>query len=166
MNSQELIRKYLEDTIAAERNFEDVLASFAHAGEQNETKFFFNELSRKAKTQHKRLAARLQSLGGEPSALKSAAAHVLSFSTMLGQLGQYPQEKNTQHLIMTYAAAASEIAMYEALATVAGTAGDTETERLARQLQEEEKDDHRMVWARLKDSAVTAFATATQDARA
>jgi ferritin-like metal-binding protein YciE len=66
-------------------------------------------------------------------------------------------EKNTQHLMMCIGAAASEMAMYESLATVAAAAGDTATEELARQLQVEEKEDYDKAWALLASSATDSF---------
>ncbi len=80
---------------------------------------------------------------------------------MLAQAGQHDAEKSTQHLIMVFAAAAAEIAMYEALATVAAAAGDTETERLARQMQEHERSDRDRVWNLIARSARDAFAGVT-----
>jgi ferritin-like metal-binding protein YciE len=159
MTQQEVLIKYLEDAEAAERNFEDALATFAKAGEQEDVKQLFSVASARAKTQHERLEARLRSLGGSPSTVKSMLAHVLAFSPTAAQVGQDSAEKNTQHLIMVIAAAAAEMAMYESLATVAAAAGDAETERLARQLQSEEKDDYDKCWARLRQSAAASFTT-------
>jgi hypothetical protein len=47
--------------------------------------------------------------------------------------------------------------MYESLATVAAAAGDATTERLARELQAEEKDDFDKAWALLAPSARNSF---------
>jgi len=89
-------------------------------------------------------------------------AHTLAFTPLMAQLGQNDAEKNTQHLIVTFAAAAAEMAMYESLATVAASANDEETEQLARQLQREERDDYDQVWALLKPSAQASFETVTR----
>jgi ferritin-like metal-binding protein YciE len=157
--SQEVIIRYLEDAEAAERNFEDALATFGKTGEQNEVKRFFDFASNRAKTQHQRLEARLKELGGSPSTAKSILAHVLAFSPTIAQIGHEPAEKNTQHLVICIGAASAEMAMYESLASVAAAAGDAETERLARELQLEEKDDYEKSWALLKSSALAAFQT-------
>ena len=157
MTGQEVITTYVQDAEAAERNFEDALASFGKMGEQNQVKSFFEWASTRAKTQHQRLEQRLRELGGEPSTSKSLLAHVLSFSTTAAQLGHEPAEKNTQHLIMCVGAASAEMAMYESLATVAQAAGDTKTEKLARELQAEEKDDYEKAWILLTPSAKAAF---------
>ncbi len=161
-NSREYITRHLENVIAAERNFEDVLSRFSSEGEQEDVKRMFSQLSAKARTQHQRLEGRLRELGGAPSTLKSAVAHVLAATPLIAQAGQTPQEKNTQHLIITYAAAGAEMAMYEALAMVARTAGDFATEQLARQLQREEKEDHSIVWGMLGSSVSRSFEQATR----
>jgi ferritin-like metal-binding protein YciE len=157
MTSQDVIATYIQDAEAAERNFEDALATFGKTGEQGPVMDFFKWASAKAKTQHERLEARLRDLGGSPSAAKSVLAHILAFSTTAAQIGQEPAEKNTQHLIMCVGAAAAEMAMYESLATVAASAGDAITEQLARQLQAEEKDDFDKAWALLAASARDSF---------
>ena len=159
MTGQEVIVRYLEDAEAAERNFEDTLLTFAKTGEQNAVKSMFEAASRKAKTQHERLEARLRQLGGSPSHAKSFVAHVLAMSPTLAQIGHEGAEKNTQHLIACIGAASAEMAMYESLASVAAAAGDTQTESLARELQKEEKDDWDQSWALLRPSAVAAFET-------
>jgi ferritin-like metal-binding protein YciE len=159
MTGKELVVKYLEDAEAAERNFEHTLTTFGHTGEQNEAKSMFERASMKAKTQHERLEARLRSLGGSPSTAKSILAHLLAMSPTTAQLGHEGAEKNTQHLIACIAAASAEIAMYESLAQVSAAAGDRETEQLARQLQEEEREDYELAWKLLKPSALAAFQT-------
>lgn len=162
MEPRELVLTYIQDAEAAERNFEHALTTFASTGEQNEIKHFFQIASKRAKTQHERLEARLKALGGAPSTAKSILAHLLAFGPTLAQLGHEPAEKNTQHLMICVAAASAEMAMYESLATVASAAGDVETERLARELQAEEKDDYEKSWKLLGPSALASFQTVLQ----
>jgi ferritin-like metal-binding protein YciE len=157
MTSREVIATYVQDAEAAERNFEDALATFGKTGDQGRVMTFFQWASAKAKTQHERLEARLHELGDKPSTAKSLLAHMLAFSTTAAQIGHEPAEKNTQHLIICVGAAAAEMAMYESLATVAAAGGDTVTEQLARELQAEEKDDYEKAWALLRPSAEDAF---------
>jgi ferritin-like metal-binding protein YciE len=144
---------YLEDAEAAERNFEDALAGFSKAGDQPDVQALLSRMSGKARTQHERLERRLNELGGSRSTAKSILAHVLAFTPVSAQFGHSPSEKSTQHLMITYAAAAAEMAMYESLAAVAERAGDVETQRLARELQSEEKEDHLLAWDGLAPSA-------------
>lgn len=148
--------RYLQDAEAAERNFEDALSSFSKTGDQPEVQNLLAMMSRKAKTQHERLERRLTSLGGKISTAKSILAHMLAFTPVSAQLGHTAAEKNTQHLMIVYAAAAAEMGMYESLAAAAKTAGDEETLQLARQLQAEEKEDHTLAWEHLARTARNA----------
>ncbi|MBV8817439.1 MAG: DUF892 family protein [Acidobacteriaceae bacterium] len=148
-----VIIRYLEDVEAAERNFEDALASFSKMGEQPEVQSLMSMMSSKARTQHQRLQARLEALGGSPSTMKSMLAHMLAFTPVSAQMTHDDSEKSSQHLMITYAAASAEMAMYESLAASATRAGDQQTAQLARQLQTEEQEDHRLAWERLAQSA-------------
>ncbi|MBS1815921.1 MAG: DUF892 family protein [Acidobacteria bacterium] len=155
------INTYLEDTISAERNFEHALASFGEAGEQGKVQSMLSSFSAKAKTQHERLTQLLERRGGSPSTAKTILAQTLAFTPLSAQIGQGSSEKNTQHLMVTFAAAAAEMAMYESLAVAAMTAGDTEVASLARTLQSEEQDDYNQVWSILHESVRESFEAAT-----
>ena len=157
MESKDVIVRYLQDAEAAERNFEDALAAFSKIGDQAPVKDALANMSQKAKTQHERLESRLKQLGETPSKAKSALAHTLAFPPTMAQLGHEPGEKNTQHLMITVAAAAAEMAMYESLAAVAQAAGDSQTLQLARELQREEHDDYDVAWGLLNQSALASF---------
>lgn len=165
MHGHETIVRYLQDTEAAERNFEDALAAFSKMGEQSAVQKAFANMSRVARTQHERLHARLKALGADASSAKSLLAHALAFAPTVLQLGQSAREKNTQHLIIVVAAAAAETAMYEALATAAKAAGDPETENLARELQTEEREDYRTATGLLRQSALDAFRDTDETSR-
>jgi len=152
-SGQDVIRRYLEDAEAAERNFEDALATFGRSGDQGEVQSLMSTMSQKARTQHERLRRRLESMGGSRSTIKSALAHMLAFTPVSAQLGHDESEKSTQHLMITFSAAAAEMAMYEALSAAAETAGDQETARLARELRSEEREDYRLAWRQLPQTA-------------
>jgi len=154
---QETIVRYLQDAEAAERTFEDALAALSETGDQPEVQTALAAMSQKARTQYERLGARLDTLGASRSTTKSALAHVLGFVPRLAQLGETEQQKSTQNLMITIAAAAAESAMYEALASAAAAAGDPATEQLARQLQDEERLDYQQAATLLRQSAVQAF---------
>src|ERR1700709_417891 len=134
---QDRINQYLKDTIAAERNFEKALGTFGEAGEQTPVQNLLSSASAKAKTQHERLEALLMSRGGTPSEGKTILAEMLAFTPLSAQIGQGAAEKNTQHLMVTFAAAAAEMAMYESLAAAATEVGDDEVLSLARTLPSE-----------------------------
>jgi ferritin-like metal-binding protein YciE len=157
MYGQETIVRYLQDAEAAERTFEDALAALSKTGDQPEVQSALAAMSQKARTQHERLEARIEALGASRSTVKSALAHALGFAPRLAQMGEAEGQKSTQDLLITIAAAAAESAMYEALATAAAAAGDASTEQLARQLQNEEREDYQQAAALLRQSAVQAF---------
>ncbi len=154
---RERINSYLEDAIAAERNFETSLHAFGHTGNQTNVRALLDAAGSKARTQHERLTALLESRGGKPSEARTALAKLLAVTPLSAQAGHQPEEKNTQHLIVTFGAAGAERAMYEALAEAADEAGEQEVVALARQLQTEEENDAKQVWPLLERSAVDAF---------
>ncbi len=164
IRGREILIRHLQNAVAAERNFADLLNTFSKTGAQEDVQEMFAGLADKARSQSERLEGRLQALGGDPSVAKSMMAHVFGYAPAVAQLGHEPEEKNAQHLMMTYAAAAGETAMYEALAAVAAEAGDVETERLARELQDEEREDHQTAWDMLPASALDAFRAVTGQA--
>ena len=145
-SSREVIKRYIEDAIAAERNFETQLKAFSKEGEQAPVQRLFAEHAIETSHQHERLTARLEELGGRPSVLKSFFAHIFNFAPKTAQIGHDAAEKSSQDLIIAFAIENSEIAMYEELAVVAAFAGDTETERLARAIQDEECAAAIKVW--------------------
>lgn len=164
-SAQERINRYIEDCIGAERNFEDALHTFGSTGVQPQVKALLDAAGDKAKTQHERLTRLLESRGGKASEGKSVLAHTLAFTPLTAQLGHSPAEKNTQHLIVTYAAAAAEQAMYESLIQAAEAAGEQEVLTLARQLQSEERDDAKQVWPLIRPSSRDAFNRMLADGR-
>jgi ferritin-like metal-binding protein YciE len=158
-NEREVIVRYLQDAEAAERNFEDALAGFSKSGDQADVQSLMAMMSNKARMQHQRLEYRLKELGGDRSVGKSILAHMLAFTPISAQAGHTASEKSTQHLMITYAAAAAERGMYESLMAAADTAGDSETARLARELQREESEDFALAWEHLGKSARNALTT-------
>ncbi len=55
--------------------------------------------------------------------------------------------------MMAYAVENAEIAMYESLAVAAHAIGDTETEQLARSIQQQEKQTAEKVWIQIAPAA-------------
>lgn len=159
--STDVIKRYLEDAIAAEKSFETQLQGFAKEGDDDAAKSAFHQHALETKQQYERLTARLEALGGSTSAAKSFLAHIFGLSPKTAQLGHEKEERTTQNLMMAYAVENSEIAMYESLITVAEAAGDTETAALARSIQQEEQRTAEKVWNLLPTAAVTAFRRVT-----
>jgi ferritin-like metal-binding protein YciE len=159
--SVDVIKRYLEDAIAAEKSFETQLQGFANEGDDAAAKSAFHEHALETRTQYERLTARLQALGGSPSGTKSLLAHIFGMTPKTAQIGHEKEERTTQNLMMAYAVENSEIAMYEALVSVAEAAGDTQTATLAREIQQQEKATAEKVWRLLPSAAVAAFERVT-----
>jgi ferritin-like metal-binding protein YciE len=159
--STDVIKRYLQDAIAAEKSFETQLQGFAKEGNDDAAKSAFHQHALETKQQYERLTARLEALGGSTSSAKSFLAHIFGLSPKTAQLGHEEEERTTQNLMMAYAVENSEIAMYESLISVAEAAGDSETAALARSIQQEEQTTADKVWNLLPTAAVTAFRRVT-----
>jgi ferritin-like metal-binding protein YciE len=158
----DVIKRYLQDAIAAEKSFETQLEGFSKEGDDQEAKTAFAQHARETRSQYERLTARLEALGGSTSGFKSFMAHVFGMSPKSAQLGHEEQERTTQNLIMAFSVENAECAMYEAMTTVANAAGDQVTAELARQIQAEEKRTADKIWALLAPAARYAFARVTE----
>lgn len=159
----EILKRYLEDAIAAEKSFETQLQGFSKEGEDAEVQALFAQHAEETRLQYERLTARLESLGGGVSGMKSFLAHIFNMTPKTAQIGHEKEERTTQNLMMAYAVENSELAMYEALATAAEAAGDLQTEQLAREIQEQESETAEKVWQFIAPCARTAFERLTTE---
>ena len=164
--SNDVIKRYLEDAIAAEKSFETQLQGFSKEGDDEVVKSTFQQHALETRTQYDRLTARLEALGGSTSTAKSILAHIFNLTPKAAQIGHEKEERTTQNLMMAFAVENSECAMYESLAAVAEAAGDTQTASLARQIQAEEKATAEKVWRLLSPAALDAFRRITGDSTA
>ncbi len=64
--SNDVIRRYLEDAIAAEKTFETQLENFAREGDDEEVKAMFAVHAAETRRQYELLTARLEAIGGSP----------------------------------------------------------------------------------------------------
>ena len=62
--SSEVLKRYLQDAIAAEKSFETQLRGFSREGDDSEAKAAFAQHAAETRSQHERLTARLEALGG------------------------------------------------------------------------------------------------------
>jgi ferritin-like metal-binding protein YciE len=155
--SNDVMRRYLEDAIAAEKTFEAQLQGFARLGDDEEVEAAFTIHAAETRRQYERLTARLEELGGSASTAKSFFAHIFGFAPKSAQVGHAPEERTTQNLIIAFTVENSECAMYEALAAAAESAGDGATETLAREIQAEEKQTADKIWHLIHSRAKIAF---------
>jgi len=153
----EVIKRYLEDAIAAEKSFESQLRDFSEEGRLEDLKQIFARHADETRSQIERLTNRLHALGGSPSGMKSMMAHLFGSAPKAAQIGHDEAEQMTQNILMAYTVEHSEIAMYEALATAASAAGDNVTESLAREIQSEEQRTAELLWNVLPRAARIGF---------
>jgi ferritin-like metal-binding protein YciE len=149
-----LIKSYLEDAIAAEKNFETQLRAFAKEGDDDTVHAIFEQHADETRDQYQRLTSRLEALGSGTSGLKTALAHMLGMLPKAAQLGHDESERVTQNLIMAFTVENAEVAMYEALAAVAEAGGDVITAELARSIQQEEERTAELVWSQIPHAAI------------
>lgn len=156
-SSSDVMRRYLEDAIAAESSFESQLRAFSAEGDDEEVRGAFAEHADETRRQYYRLSARLEQLGGNPSNTKSMLAHLFSLTPRLAQASHRQEERTAQNLIMAFSVETGECAMYEALATVAEVAGDSVTQSLARDIQAQERRTAERIWRFIPSRAKIAF---------
>jgi ferritin-like metal-binding protein YciE len=157
----DVIKRHLDDAIAAERNFAEHLRGLLRAENHSDVQEFFEEHIEQTGRQIERLVARLQVLGGSPSTVKTFLVQLFSFATAPVQWGHEGDERTTQDLITTFAVEQAEIAMYQALARIASLTGDVETEQMAYDIQEEERQAAVKVWDLLSTTARIGFLKVT-----
>lgn len=74
---QNILRRYLQDAIAAEHNFGTQLNSMSGENDNMAARLLFAQHAEETRSQHRKLKTRLEALGGSPSGLKTAMAHFL-----------------------------------------------------------------------------------------
>lgn len=156
-NPKEIIQRYLQDAIAAEKSFETSLRSMAKEGDNQTVQQMFATHADETRIQYEQLTSRLEALGGSPSGVKSFMAHMFNMTPNTAKMGHEEEEKTTQNLMIAYAVECSEVAMYESLHAAAQAAGDSETAQLARSIQAQEKATAEKVWNHIAECAREAF---------
>jgi ferritin-like metal-binding protein YciE len=91
---KKVLQRYLEDVIASEKSFESQLRTRATEGDYAPAKQFFASHASETESQHERLTARLEQLGGSASSVKTAMAHVFNFAPKVAQIGHAASGKS------------------------------------------------------------------------
>ena len=153
----QVLRRYLDEAIGAEKTLEAQLEEFALAATDDaELRDLFREHATQTQAQQQRLAARLSEVGGAEHN-RNLFASLFSHSPKLPQSVHAIEEHSLRNLILGYTAETAEIAFYEALANVARAAGDPDTETLARTIQDEERVMAEKLWYLLPSRSKIAF---------
>ncbi len=153
----EVLRRYLEDAVAAEKTFESQLRSFAAEGDDDEVQAAFAVQARLIAVQITKLTARLEQFGGSPSTAKSLLGKFFGFAPKTAQLTHREEERLTQNLMMAYTAEMSQVALYEALAVTARLALDEQTAQLAHDFSLEKRKAAAEFWHFIPSRAKIAF---------
>ena len=163
----EVLRRYLDDAVAAEKAFESQLRSFAAEGDDDDTQQYsmnddevqaaFAEQARLTAAQIVRLTARLEQFGGTPSMAKSLLGKFFGFAPKTAQLTHREEERLTQNLMMAYTVEMSQVALYEALAVTARLALDEQTAQLAHDISLEEREAAIVFWRFIPSRSKIAF---------
>lgn len=151
--SADVIKRYLEDAIAAQKSLENQLSLFAVEADSADVKQLFQEHASETRSQHERLTERLKALGGYQSGGISLLASIFGSITKTAHRAPPSLERTIQNLITAFAAENGEVAMYEALAVMSEAAGDSQTGDLARSIQHEQKRAAESFWQVLPFSA-------------
>jgi ferritin-like metal-binding protein YciE len=155
--SEDTVRRYLEDAVAAENGFEAQLRMFASEGDDDEVKTAFAFHAEETRAQCQRLSTRLEQLGGEAPSTQTAVARVLSLAPRTVQIAHAPEERTVMNLIAAYTVEAGECALYEALIEVARAAGDETTVTLARGIQVEAHRAADKLWSFIPSRSIIAY---------
>ncbi len=150
--SVDVIKRYLDDAIAAGKSFEQQLEDFAKQSDDPVSSELFKQHAIETKSQYERLTERLSQLEGSPSTTKSLIANLFNFGARTLQPGSESAERLSQNLMVSFAVENSELAMYESLANIADAAGDTETAALARSIQAQERASAARTWELISET--------------
>ena len=145
---------YLEDAWAVESGLVVNLKEMADDVNDPEVQALMMAHRTLTMQQKDRLAARLHSLGKEPSGGKGF------LSQMLGKIGdamhfsQDSYDKTVQNLFVCYGAMNFGAAMYEGMEAYADMIGDPETAELARSHRGEEQEAAKKIWPLIRKASV------------
>jgi len=147
--SVDVIKRYLQDAIAAEKTFEMQLQEFAKESGNEAAKSAFHERALQTRNQHERLTTRLEALDSSRSATNNLITNIVGHRLKPAHVVHEKEQLTVQKLMIVYAVESSAVAMYEMIAALAEAAGDSDTEALARSIQTEEKETAEKIWSLL-----------------
>ena len=152
-DAQARLVRYLQDAWAVESGLVVNLKEMAEDVNDPEVQALMMAHRTSTMQQTDRLAARLRSLGKEPSTGKGF------LSQMLGKIGdamhisQDSYDKTVQNLFVCYGAMNFGAAMYEGMEAYADIIGDPETAELARSHRGEEQEAAKKIWPLIRKAS-------------
>lgn len=127
----QLILRYLDDAIAAERSSQSQYRTFASDGDDEEVKALFAACAQRAEAAGNHLTTLLTAKEAHPSTAKTLAANALASMPRAAQLGHISEERTVQNLIAAYTLEKGLAGMYRSLAAAAQAAGHSAVAQVA-----------------------------------
>ncbi len=127
--AHEVIARYLDDAVAAERSVASQLRDLAADGDDDEVRQLLSDAAAQSEKRAEDLEARKDH--GGPNALKTIAASLFANVSHTPQIGHLTEERILQNLITGYTMTMSVCGMYRALRAAAAEAGDSAAESFA-----------------------------------
>ncbi|MEZ0326793.1 MAG: ferritin-like domain-containing protein [Fimbriimonas sp.] len=162
--SKERLIRYLQDAHAAETGIQDTLEGFISDCNDPDILELYKDHLVQTISQARRLEDRLRMLDATPSTGKGFLNSMMAKASEFLQAAHDDYDRNTQNLIKAYATEHLERAMYESLYAFATAIGDTDTARLAREIQLEEAMTAEKLFPLIEQYAMGAWAEARPQA--
>jgi ferritin-like metal-binding protein YciE len=162
--SRERLIRYLQDAHAAETGVEDALEGFIAECNDPDIQELFKDHLLLTVSQKRRLEDRIRLLGSSPSTGKGFLNSLMAKASEFIQGAHDEYDRNTQNLMKAYATEHLERAMYEALYAYATAVGDTDTARLAREIQLEEEMTAEKLFPLIEQYTIGAWSEARPQA--
>ncbi len=157
-NRSGLPRQLLASVAAAERSGEQQLHGFgATAQDDQEVQSLFAECAESARSHRQQIRTRLAELGAPDESEAQDFAAAQAVAPQIGRTVHAPEESLLHSLILASAMQAGRCALYRSLATAASVAGDSVTEVLATEIEQNEQSTLEKVRHFLPSRAKIAF---------
>ncbi|MBV9611071.1 MAG: DUF892 family protein [Acidobacteriaceae bacterium] len=157
MDDSEHIRRYLQDAIAAAASSEKWLREVSQEGDDDEVRSLFALHATEAQRQREQLSARVAQLGGASSGGQDLLALLFATLPNTAQRAHRQEERTAHNLCVAFSVAHAACAIYQALASVAHAAANDLTEDLARQFEQQERQNAAKIWRFIPSRAKVAF---------
>lgn len=151
--TQERLLRYLNDAWAVEKALVGTLQDMADEINDPQVEALFLEHRTQTREQEERLAARIRTLGGEPSGGKGLLNQLMAKIGDMLHAAHDEYDKTVLNLIKAYATENFESAVYESMLAYASAISDVETAQLARQHLEQEQAAAKKVWPLIAPAA-------------
>jgi ferritin-like metal-binding protein YciE len=160
-SSLQVIAEYLQHSVSAERSFETQFRSCSKDGDDSEVQNYFETSARRAAEHIQILETRLTSLNATEQRSTNFFAELLAMAPKAAQLGHTAEERIAQNLIKGFSITKSACAMYLALKSAAGAAGDEQTAELAGRLAAEGETAAEGFWHFIPSRSKIAYNVST-----